>query len=354
MKAHGLSYAEIGEQCGWSYTKVNRSITEGRRRFMAAYREIESGEECERFAPILEALAGGKATSRQVLSIRPHLRHCTACRADGPRSAPLTAAACVAVLAGLRARGAARRHVVLVRVARWLEVAVRRGPSPRARGRCARGGRSVARRRGPDPGGHRRRPADPARAAAADGADRARRPARRAPPRRHRLLSPSASLGSRNRRARGEHGRRRPDRHGRRRPRALPQRRRRRDGLRRHRTHPEPAAAAPRRAARTARAAATESREAARRPSPRRHRRSSGRRRRPLRRRRPKRRTAKRKPARESRDPSQDTTPTSHESTPIATASGSSTGQDTFTPESQQGSQPATRAPATGGSEFAP
>ena len=48
---------------------------------MAAYREIESGEECERFAPILEALAGGKATSRQVLSIRPHLRHCTACRA---------------------------------------------------------------------------------------------------------------------------------------------------------------------------------------------------------------------------------------------------------------------------------
>ncbi len=81
MKAHGLSYAEIGERCGWTYTKVNRAITEGRRRFMAAYREIESGEECERFAPILEALAGGKATSRQVLSIRPHLRHCTACRA---------------------------------------------------------------------------------------------------------------------------------------------------------------------------------------------------------------------------------------------------------------------------------
>ena len=67
-----------------------------------------------------------------------------------------------------------------------------------------------------------------------------------------------------------------------------------------------------------------------------------------------KRRTAKRKLARESRDPSQDTTPTSHESTPIATASDSPNGQDTFTPEDQQGSQPATRAPATGGSEFAP
>ena len=46
LKAHGLSYAEIGERCGWSYTKVNRAITEGRRRFMAAYEEIESGEEC--------------------------------------------------------------------------------------------------------------------------------------------------------------------------------------------------------------------------------------------------------------------------------------------------------------------
>jgi RNA polymerase sigma factor (sigma-70 family) len=81
LKAHGLSYTEIGERCGWSYTKVNRSITEGRRRFMAAYDGIESGAECERFAPIVQALADGNASSKQVLTIRPHLRHCTACRA---------------------------------------------------------------------------------------------------------------------------------------------------------------------------------------------------------------------------------------------------------------------------------
>jgi RNA polymerase sigma factor (sigma-70 family) len=81
MKAHGLSYEEIGEQNGWSYTKVNRAITEGRRRFMAVFEGIESGEECERFAPIVEALALGSATSAQLLAIRPHLRHCTACRA---------------------------------------------------------------------------------------------------------------------------------------------------------------------------------------------------------------------------------------------------------------------------------
>jgi RNA polymerase sigma factor (sigma-70 family) len=81
MKAHGLSYAEIGAENGWSYTKVNRAITEGRRRFISAYEEIASGAECERFAPIVEALSAGSATSAEVLKIRPHLRHCTACRA---------------------------------------------------------------------------------------------------------------------------------------------------------------------------------------------------------------------------------------------------------------------------------
>jgi RNA polymerase sigma factor (sigma-70 family) len=81
MKAHGLSYEEIGERNGWTYTKVNRAITEGRKRFMAVFEGIESGEECERFAPIVEALALGSATASQLHAIRPHLRHCQACRA---------------------------------------------------------------------------------------------------------------------------------------------------------------------------------------------------------------------------------------------------------------------------------
>ena len=81
MKAHGLSYDEIGRRQGWTYTKVNRAITEGRRRFMRAYEGIESGEECERFAPTVEALAAGTASAKQLLAIRPHLRHCLACRA---------------------------------------------------------------------------------------------------------------------------------------------------------------------------------------------------------------------------------------------------------------------------------
>jgi hypothetical protein len=80
MKAHGLSYDEIGARYGWSYTKVNRSITEGRRRFLDVYEGIDSGRRCDEFADTLEALATGRATPRQLLAIRPHLRHCAGCR----------------------------------------------------------------------------------------------------------------------------------------------------------------------------------------------------------------------------------------------------------------------------------
>jgi DNA-directed RNA polymerase specialized sigma24 family protein len=30
LQAHGYSYAEIGRLCGWTYTKVNRCLAEGR------------------------------------------------------------------------------------------------------------------------------------------------------------------------------------------------------------------------------------------------------------------------------------------------------------------------------------
>ena len=81
LKAEGLSYVEIGEKLGWTYTKVNRCITEGRRRFMRLYAELETGAECERLAPTLVALAAGTATSEALLDLRPHLRNCPACRA---------------------------------------------------------------------------------------------------------------------------------------------------------------------------------------------------------------------------------------------------------------------------------
>ena len=81
LKAEGLSYREIGERLGWTYTKVNRCITEGRARFLKVYAEIEAGAECERFAPTLAALAGGTATADALVELRPHIRNCAACRA---------------------------------------------------------------------------------------------------------------------------------------------------------------------------------------------------------------------------------------------------------------------------------
>jgi hypothetical protein len=81
LKAQGHSYSDIGEITGWTYTKVNRCITEGRRSFLARYAGIESGEECRRWAPVLSALVDGEATPEQLADLRPHLRNCAGCRA---------------------------------------------------------------------------------------------------------------------------------------------------------------------------------------------------------------------------------------------------------------------------------
>jgi RNA polymerase sigma factor (sigma-70 family) len=81
LKAQGLSYREIAETLQWSYTKVNRCISEGRPHFLKVYAEIEAGAECERFAPTLAALVDGSANADALLELRPHIRHCPACRA---------------------------------------------------------------------------------------------------------------------------------------------------------------------------------------------------------------------------------------------------------------------------------
>jgi RNA polymerase sigma factor (sigma-70 family) len=81
LKAEGLSYQEIAAQTGWSYTKVNRCLVEGRRAFYARVQGIESGAECERMAPLLSALADGQASAEDMAALRPHLRGCSSCRA---------------------------------------------------------------------------------------------------------------------------------------------------------------------------------------------------------------------------------------------------------------------------------
>src|SRR5436305_2243040 len=61
--------------------KVNRCLTEGRRRFLERYAVIESGAECERWADVLSPIADGEAAAADLLAVRPHLRNCPACRA---------------------------------------------------------------------------------------------------------------------------------------------------------------------------------------------------------------------------------------------------------------------------------
>src|SRR4051812_11450176 len=77
----GNSYQEICDATGWSYTKVNRCLAEGRKSFLARYAGIEEGEECRRWAPVISAMVDGEASAEQLIALRPHLRNCAACRA---------------------------------------------------------------------------------------------------------------------------------------------------------------------------------------------------------------------------------------------------------------------------------
>jgi RNA polymerase sigma factor (sigma-70 family) len=81
LKAEGMSYREIAAETGWTYTKVNRCLTEGRRAFVARVAGIESGEECDRMAPLLSRLADGEASADDLAALRPHLRGCPSCKA---------------------------------------------------------------------------------------------------------------------------------------------------------------------------------------------------------------------------------------------------------------------------------
>ncbi len=81
LRAEGHSYTSIAAETGWTYTKVNRALTEGRRAFLARVQGIESGEECRELEPLLSALADGEADAAAMVRLRPHLRGCPGCRA---------------------------------------------------------------------------------------------------------------------------------------------------------------------------------------------------------------------------------------------------------------------------------
>ncbi len=81
LKAQGYSYAEIGEITGWSYTKINRCMAEGRKRFLQVFAEIEDGRRCDELAAALSAKADGEGANGSTEALDFHLRSCAACRA---------------------------------------------------------------------------------------------------------------------------------------------------------------------------------------------------------------------------------------------------------------------------------
>lgn len=81
LLAEGYSYFEIGERTGWSQTKINRLLAEGRAHFRSLITSSEDGSRCRELRPLLSAFCDGETGPRQALEVREHLRACAQCRA---------------------------------------------------------------------------------------------------------------------------------------------------------------------------------------------------------------------------------------------------------------------------------
>ena len=97
LLAEGYSYAEIGEITGYSPTKVNRCLAEGRERFRGLVARSEDGSRCTELRPLLSAFCDGEAKPEEAAELREHLRACARCRATlrTYRAAPAAAAVLV-------------------------------------------------------------------------------------------------------------------------------------------------------------------------------------------------------------------------------------------------------------------
>jgi RNA polymerase sigma factor (sigma-70 family) len=100
LLAEGYSYEEIGAMTGFSQTRVNRCLAEGRERFRAMVSRSEDGSRCEEMGPLLSAFCDGRASARDTAAVREHLRACAHCRAAlrAYRAAPRAAAALAPLL----------------------------------------------------------------------------------------------------------------------------------------------------------------------------------------------------------------------------------------------------------------
>jgi RNA polymerase sigma factor (sigma-70 family) len=99
LLAEGYSYAEISELTGFTRTKVNRCLAEGRERFRTLLSSSQDGSRCRELRPLLSAFCDGEASAKEAVVMREHLRACAPCRAAmrAYRATPGAAAALVPV-----------------------------------------------------------------------------------------------------------------------------------------------------------------------------------------------------------------------------------------------------------------
>ncbi|HVO56046.1 MAG TPA: sigma-70 family RNA polymerase sigma factor [Solirubrobacterales bacterium] len=104
LLAEGYSYREIGEITGYSATKINRCLAEGRERFRSFLARSTSGGRCQELGPLISAFCDGEAGEEEAGTVREHLRACANCRATlrAYRAAPHAAAALAPVISGGR------------------------------------------------------------------------------------------------------------------------------------------------------------------------------------------------------------------------------------------------------------
>jgi RNA polymerase sigma factor (sigma-70 family) len=81
LLAAGYSYAEIGGITGFSQTKVNRCLAEGRERFRRLLTRSEDGTRCGELGALLSAYCDGETSAEDEAKVREHLRACAGCRA---------------------------------------------------------------------------------------------------------------------------------------------------------------------------------------------------------------------------------------------------------------------------------
>ena len=79
--ASGMSYAEIQSANGWTRTKVNRCLAEGREKLRSVVRESEAGERCRSIEPLISAAADRELEPEAANAVRNHLAVCGGCRA---------------------------------------------------------------------------------------------------------------------------------------------------------------------------------------------------------------------------------------------------------------------------------